>query len=1080
MRTLLITFILLFLLFISENSNAQSEVSVAFSDGYLGTQGSNTQQANNIVTFSTLGIRSVSFSQVDIDSDGRFDVDGTQGNDVAGIIRLYLNSGSVISLNGALNWRETTGSDVEVFGFIFNSGQNASIAYSGGTYNIVGGSTTNTSTNIGLKSYFSSFTFVDNEDRSGNAATNNALLQALNTELTTTPSLTLSLSQSSANEGQNLVFTVNLSSTTSSELVKLFSFTGSATAGTDYNTTYTFSNGVTNNGDGTISIPSGLSSFTITVTTLNDDLVEGTETVILNLGNDSSTGNILDPDQGGFVGSNQTICPNTSPATLTTTTAAIGSSPSYQWQSSTDNSSFSNVASAGNGETYSPSNLIVTTYFRRNATIGGTTYTSNTVTITVLGSSSISWTGITNTTFGTSSNWNPTVSPTGCNVTIPGSLGSYPIINSNSSVGSLTIASGANLTLGISGNNIFSVTGAFENNGTINGTGTLIFSGSSTQSITGTGTIKNVDINNASGVTISSGSNKMNVNGVMTITTGTITTNDNLVFKASATEEGMIGQISTCATNANPIIGKVTVERYVPGSQRSFRFLTPGVTSTSSIRDNWQEGSNVTNANGYPNSSGLANPVPGYGTHITGSTTGEGGVDATITGNPSLFTYSASAQAWSSIINTTTPTFKVGVAYQIMVRGDRSIDMRTNTPTPNTTIIRTTGIPATCNFTFSPSTTVPLSSAATGFSFIGNPYWAIVNWHSVSKSGIENTLYYWDPTLAGSNSRGAYTTLLLDGSGNETRSNNSSRVSKYLQPGQGFFVRNTNTTPSITFTESDKINNNSNKAFIFQKNPLNAELELGIDDKIRVRGGVPATEKLYVSLYLKSNTNKSSADGIALTYNKNFSDGPGPEDARKFTNLDENLAVALNGVRFAITGMQSSSLVKSDTIPLTMWNLNDIDYVLRFDLTSYLEPQREIFLLNRTTGQTTKLNNKGILDVEFRPNTSVRSKDDLAIVFNSTRIIPAPRKRKRAEVFPNPVTNGVVQFSVPYTDFKSSAITRVNLELQDQSGRLVSGGIVQVDNNGNGQLDISDLPTGIYSFKILVGAKVYINKIVKH
>jgi hypothetical protein len=354
-----------------------------------------------------------------------------------------------------------------------------------------------------------------------------------------------------------------------------------------------------------------------------------------------------------------------------------------------------------------------------------------------------------------------------------------------------------------------------------------------------------------------------------------------------------------------------------------------------------------------------------------------------------------------------------------------------------------------------------------------------VNWHSVSKSGIENVYYYWDPKLLGSNNRGAYATYMLDGNDGPGTASAGSGVSKYLQPGQGFFVKNTTATPSITFTENDKINNNANKALIFQKNPLGAGAEIGIADQARVRGNAPATEKIYVSLYLKNNINTSPADGLALTYNRNFSDAAGLEDARKFSNLDENIAVALNGVRYAITGMQASSGIKTDTIPLTMWNLNDQNYVLRFNLTDFVESQREVFLLNRTTGQTTKLPNNGILDIEFRPNVGIRTKDDLAIVFNSTKIIPAPRTRKRVEIFPNPVSSGVVQFSIPNSDSKSAMVKRVNIEVQDQSGRLVSGGVVSINAMGSGQLDVSDLPSGIYSFKIYVGSKVFINKIVK-
>jgi hypothetical protein len=102
---------------------------------------------------------------------------------VTGIIKFYLTNGTIISKNGALNWRETSsGNTVEVFGIILDAGENASFSYSGGTYNIVGGSTKNLSTNIGLKVYASTFTFVDGTDRSGNAATPS--IDDLNNELT--------------------------------------------------------------------------------------------------------------------------------------------------------------------------------------------------------------------------------------------------------------------------------------------------------------------------------------------------------------------------------------------------------------------------------------------------------------------------------------------------------------------------------------------------------------------------------------------------------------------------------------------------------------------------------------------------------------------------------------------------------------------------------------------------------------------------------------------------------------------------------------------------------------------------------
>ncbi|MFN5914762.1 MAG: beta strand repeat-containing protein, partial [Chitinophagaceae bacterium] len=356
---------------------------MAFPVGYLGTQGTSTNKANIIKTFSTLEISRAAFVQTDVNGDGLFGDGGTQGNDLAGRIKIYLSSGTVITLNGALNWRETTGSKVEVMGFIFDPGQNAVINYSGGTYNIVGGTTANSSTTLGLRSYFSTFTFTDNENRAGNAATS-GLLDALNAELLNTPQPTFTLSPNSVTEGQNLVYNVTLGPVPNQNYPFVFSLTGTATNGTDYNSLLTFSNGVINNGDGTITVPTGVSSFTVTVATIDDVLVESTETITLTIGAKSATGNVLDNDatvSGGSIGASQTICTGTAPAALTSEAAAT-TGATYQWQSSTDNVTFTDIASATSAG-YTPGTLTTTTYYRRKATIAADFDYSNVVTITV-------------------------------------------------------------------------------------------------------------------------------------------------------------------------------------------------------------------------------------------------------------------------------------------------------------------------------------------------------------------------------------------------------------------------------------------------------------------------------------------------------------------------------------------------------------------------------------------------------------------------------------------------------------------------------------------------------------------------
>ncbi len=94
----------------------------------------------------------------------------------------------------------------------------------------------------------------------------------------------------------------------------------------------------------------------------------------------------------GTIGSDQTICNNTTPVSLTSSTSGTGSGTiAYQWQSSTTSSStgFSDI-SGQTASTYAPSALTTTTWYKRltNSTLNGVTCTSSTgpvVQITVQG-----------------------------------------------------------------------------------------------------------------------------------------------------------------------------------------------------------------------------------------------------------------------------------------------------------------------------------------------------------------------------------------------------------------------------------------------------------------------------------------------------------------------------------------------------------------------------------------------------------------------------------------------------------------------------------------------------------------------
>jgi len=83
----------------------------------------------------------------------------------------------------------------------------------------------------------------------------------------------------------------------------------------------------------------------------------------------------------GSIGTAQTICYNATPSGLTSVSAATGGvgAYTYGWQSSSDNTTFTDIAST-NATTYSPGALTANTYYRRKvtaATCGGTKFSAS-------------------------------------------------------------------------------------------------------------------------------------------------------------------------------------------------------------------------------------------------------------------------------------------------------------------------------------------------------------------------------------------------------------------------------------------------------------------------------------------------------------------------------------------------------------------------------------------------------------------------------------------------------------------------------------------------------------------------------
>jgi hypothetical protein len=186
-------------------------------------------------------------------------------------------------------------------------------------------------------------------------------------------------------------------------------------------------------------------------------------------------------------------------------------------------------------------------------------------------------------------------------------------------------------------------------NGPVTGTGSL--SGSSTSALVIGGTAGTINFNQTSAatrslnnLTLNSGSsatlgNALDIYGTVALTSAGLNLNaKNLTLKSTPTNTARIANLtgSTLTGGTN-----VTMERFIklrtPGTGigaanygRAYRLVCPTVNTTGhptkpTIRDNWMEGGLVNSIGG------ISNPVPNFGTNITGAGGNANGFDVTQT-----------------------------------------------------------------------------------------------------------------------------------------------------------------------------------------------------------------------------------------------------------------------------------------------------------------------------------------------------------------------------------------------------------------------------------------------------------------
>ena len=667
------------------------------------------------------------------------------------------------------------------------------------------------------------------------------------------------------------------------------------------------------------------------------------------------------------------------------------------------------------------------------------------------------WVGEVDTDPVNAANWCGAVPPNdgSASISISNNAAYFPVYSTTLVVNNLKIESAAEVTLN-NGVNV-DIRGDFDNEGVLLVSGGEVqFKGVNTQNVTGNGfEVAYLEVNNPAGVTLAlDASESIAVYDVLAITSGTLTTNDQIILACTFTPTRKTAQIDDLS--GGTISGNITAEQCFP-ARRAFRFVSSSLTTSTSIQDNFQEGVNNTGTS-YPTDN--LNPNAGYGTHITGSTTGQNGLDATPSGNPSMYTYNNVGGTWSSVTNTDTNTLNAGEPYRLLVRGDRSINVTSNSATPTNTKLRVTG-----NVTSGDIDQNSFSDTDGDFNFFGNPYHASIDVYSLfvdmATSNVNANFYYvWDPTLGGSpvvgssGGRGAYVTVDLTTGTNSSGSD----ANRYLQPMQAAFFAtgNLGTTPNLHFTEA---------------------LKNVTEEQTSVFGTASSQTDGFINVKLYNEdaflNNETVSDGLKIKFSSTGDNNFTNLDAPKLGNQDENLGRTLGQ---QIVSLENRSLPQDgEVLPLFINQYRRSNYVFDVELNN-IEGVR-VYLkdnyLNTSVEITSQANT-----VSFQVDESIAesvASDRFEIVFEEETLSTGTITETNIAVYPNPFTGNELSIQL------SSTITgKVNVQLFDILGKNVFTESKTAAGN-NITLENLNLNSGVYLLKVSTEkGQSYVKKIVKN
>ena len=561
----------------------------------------------------------------------------------------------------------------------------------------------------------------------------------------------------------------------------------------------------------------------------------------------------------------------------------------------------------------------------------------------------------------------------------------------------------------------------------MSGTGTLTGSPTSSLIITGTTggdagtlsftpggqTLKNFMLDRTGAGASATLSSPLEIYNSVGADNGTFHTADMLTLNSDAFNTARVLPLPSVTS----ISDKVTVERYIP-ARRAWRILSSTVWGGVTINQAWQEG--TTNVSPNPN------PFPGFGTHITGGPifgSAANGFDQNPGAASSIKSYNSTLDSWKDLPNTNaTP---VGLqAYMIFIRGDRGIALGPNSVPPTPTTLRAKGPIWIGDYTQTVN--------ATGFTAVPNPFASPVDFATMPKSNVQNSVWLWDPKMGGANGVGAYVNVSFNGTGWDVTPASVSPESQIIQNGQGFLVKTIAPAPGmLIIREADKSPTPNMDVFRTARNSSSLRINL------QAVNGDGSTALL---------------DEVFSSYSGYFSSKVDQMDASKMPNVEENLAI-LNGNELLMVERRKQP-AENDEIALKLWNTHQKDYVLEFT-PDHLSTALPAWVIDSYLQTATAIPLDKVSNIHFSINTDAASAaaDRFRIVFSTKK----PEMTKDLitgnfiRVYPNPLEGRMIR-----VEFRNTIKGSYQLQVVNSLGQVVFRKTLQY-NGGN---EVQQVPLG--------------------